>query len=1058
MHFRRSAALALAAAAAALVSGCKKVDREPSPNDFVVAAFASPVIPNPNDLSLAAIPTLPASAQRTLLQAFANAGGFPSDQAVSLTIPFIRYAYDPGQNRYVPHAIQIDPATVTSAAGGAATFAVLKVDDSGTPVAITDWEFDPAGSVTAMDGGSWALAIRSKVVGPAGYGNRRWAPGRYVFAIRGGPNGVKTLDGRAVGPDFAVQAALQGLSLDNPQHVPIGTPADKMALLENVRKALFVPLDWSLAGGAWQPTGTWSATSSPYAAVNSVFPAEELASFGTFEIAPSIPTAPVDSGSGVAPLPLDLLRTRASGTRIDPTPFGAGLEGLGTLDGFSTTALVFAPVTVPVNAATVNACNVHLYKITGGTPTLLAEFKREAGASAGDGCAPTGAGPAAAAYVIEPSALTTTYGNPVAPGVACAVNGGACSTVIGLQPAVGIPGTPFTVPALDEATDYAVVITTAVKDMLGRPLQKSTVGKILVDAGFDPVASSSVDGVSYLSGISNETATALERMREQLVPVLAQFRADTGETDADVALAYTFRTQSIKDTARLIVGLPYASASPAWSGVSMDPGSVVTFGPATAATMYGIDPVLLTTFDSVAEIDEVKVVSRSLRALAQNTGAFEPSGATTAEKLTALVAVPNPAKVTGACPSTAAYAPVGAQPYTAAKCAPLVVFAHGLQGSKAEMLALAATFTNAGFVVAAIDAEMHGERSYCTADSQCVGGSTCNFYPNLRTPVDPPIGFCESAPGVRGLYASYRLDCAQPFTGVDGQGNPIPNVACASAYARGTAYVSANRLLSLNFFRLRDALRQDIIDNSALVKALAPIGKSPDAFATWLESGYGLGVDFTKVYFVGHSYGAIQGTGSVAANPRFGAMVDVAGGATFVDIAANPESYFNGTFLGLLAQSGIAPGTPDYMKFLTIGKWVLDPADPANFAPYVTGGVRPTLTTIPATLSGLFPTTSRAALAQLSLCDGTVPNAQNTFLSRQMGLTHPATPGTTASAQVQWLMKTGAAVCPDDGPGHSIIANYAIPSLTYKAQGDIAAFLQSVAAGAPTNMTTPVLP
>jgi pimeloyl-ACP methyl ester carboxylesterase len=278
-----------------------------------------------------------------------------------------------------------------------------------------------------------------------------------------------------------------------------------------------------------------------------------------------------------------------------------------------------------------------------------------------------------------------------------------------------------------------------------------------------------------------------------------------------------------------------------------------------------------------------------------------------------------------------------------------------------------------------------------------------------------------------------------------------------SLSGKGTAFASANRLLTLNFFRVRDALRQNIIDNSALVKALAPIGKSTDAFASWLEAGYGLGVDFTKVYFVGHSYGAIQGTASIAANPRIAAMVDVAGGATFMDVASNPQSYFNSIFLGLLAAGGIQPGTPDYLKTLQIGKWILDPADPANFAQYITGSVRPTLTTIPATLSTMFPTTSRPVLGQFSLCDGTVPNAQNTYLAAQMGLNVPS-PYTPDLGRVEWLMQGTSGTCAADGVGHSIISNFSIPSLTYKAQADAATFLGSVAAGAPVNLTTPVLP
>lgn len=1067
MSFRRSAAIVLFAAA--LVSGCKKVEQESSPSEVIVASFASPLIPNPNDLSLAAAPTLPASAQRTLLQAFVAAGGFPSDQAVSLSIPFVRYVHDEGLNRYVPHAVQIDPATLTSAAGGAATFALLKVD-GGTVTRVDGWEFDPAGSVTAADGASWTLAIRSKPSGPPGFQTRRWAPGRYVFAVRGGASGVRTRDGKLVGPDFAVQAALENLPLDNPQHVPIGTPPDKMALLENVRKALFVPIDWGTAGAAWAPTGAWSATSNPFAAIDTVFPARELASFSTFEIAPAIPTAPVDSGSGIAPLPLDLLRTANGGTTIAFNPaFGPAAQGLTSLDGFSTTALVFAPVTVPVDASTVNGTTVHLFKLAGGTATLLKELKAELGlfqATAGAQGAPS-----QAAYVAEPDPISVASGATVAPGVVCQRTG-RCSTIIALQAAVAAP-TPlgtFYLPPLDEASDYAVVITTSVKDVLGRPLQKSTVAKILTDPGFDPVATSSVNGVSLLSGIPNETATALRKMREQLVPALAAFRA-TGKTNADVALAYTFRTQGgMAQTALALTTVPYGAPV----GVAPDADAVTTFTPAQAGALYGFDPALVNTLGTIAELAEVKVSTVSWLLGSLTGGAFDPAHPVL-ETMGTLVVVPQRGLVTGACPTG-----TGFPAYTTSNCAPLVVFEHGLGSGKAEVIPIAGALAARGFVVVALDMPMHGERSLCSgsgagaqaaADQMCCPAalcgtaSTCAFKPNLSSPTERDaqgnittfVGVCESAPGVRGRMLNHRVD--------------------GPAFSpRGFALASANQFVSLNFFRTRDGLRQNTIDLAAVVKALAPLGDSSDAFASYLKARFDLSVDHTKVFWIGHSGGVFAGTQSLAVNPRITRAVAYAGGATAVDVFANPQSSFHASLVALLGSAGIAEGTSDYLKTLQIAKWILDPADPANFARYV---VRASTTPLPnpfaaGPLSVAFPALAaigasqpaREVLTQISLCDGTVPNAQNTLLSGLLGRQDDGsfvsgygvpTPDTSTTAHVQWFSSqagaTGGASCPTGVVGHSNPWDFSNPSLAQQAQGFMGGFLAS-----PANVVTPVVP
>ncbi len=1052
MSFRRSAALV--AAAVALLSGCKKVSQEAPAQELVLAAFNSPVLPGsttpalptPNDLAMQAAPTIPVSAQRSLLEAFVAANGFPSDQAVGITVPLKRLTFDAATNAYVVATPPlVDPTTVTTL-GATPTVVVMKVDVS--PPTIVTIEVDVENCTTGQ------LALKKAKAGPAG--SRAWAPGRYVFAVRGGANGVKTTTGRSVSPDQAIELVIPNLSFANPDNRPIGFPADQAARVEAVRQALWLPLDWSNAGGFWTPAPSGTVTPA-FTAVSAVIPPEEIASIGAFEIAPAIPAAPVDSGSGIAPLPLDLLRTASSGTKIAFNPaFDKAAQGLTTLDGFSTTAMIFAPVTVPVDASTVNGSTVHLYKISGGTVTRLKELKEElaiyqaTGGVSGD--------PAGAAYVAEPTPITTTQGNFLAPGVPCAAAGG-CSLIVGLQPAVGAP-TPlgtFYLPPLDEATDYAVFITTSVKDMLGRPLQKSTVAKILLDPGFDPVATSSVNGISLLSGISNDTATALRKMREQLVPVTAQLTTDTGKTAADVALAYTFRTQGkITSTALNLVGLPYLFGT----GSLVDATFLST---SQVSALYGIDGGMLASPTGLSSIAEVKLTTSSLLLGSQNTGAFvDPVLNPTMvvpEQITALVALPDPSLVPSTCAHVAAF---GVNP--ALQCAPLVVYAHGLANSKADMLPIAAALASRGFVVAAIDAEKHGERSYCTSDAQCCPAgspqalaglclgatSTCVFRPNLTTPVDAaPFGLCEQSDGTRGPYLSFRSDFRTTALGcdpaTDGLGNPKP--ACLSA--KGNAFVNAQGFVSLNFFRVRDSIRQDVIDKSALMKALAPVPFASNAFSSELAAR-GLAVDPTKVYFVGHSFGAITGAASLAANPRIRLGVAYAPGATALDVFANPESRYNAILVGLLSGAGIAPGSPDFLKTLQIGKWILDPADPANFLSYALTGSLPVplgkTTNSPfegTALAAIWPAQpQRDALIQMSLSDGSVPNAQNTYYAARLGYPVPAAGSASTSSNVQWFVNAASGADPVAAKvNHSNLLDFFVPTLTQQAQSNAADFL-----------------
>ncbi len=1090
MPVRRSAAVALAALA--LVSGCKEVSQEAPPSEIVIAAFNAPVkpgavdplanpnlVPTPNDLAMQAWPTLTnplLAAQRSLLQAFVAAGGFPSDQAVGLTIPIKRLTYDGSSAYVVTTPPRIDPATLTTT-GASPTYVVVRLDVT-PPAMVPDVFVDVANCTT----GQIAFIKGADPVS----GSRAWHPGRYAFAIRAGA--VKTTAGVGVSADQGIALVAPNRDLTNPENQPPGgLPAALASQLDTIRKSLWQPTDWSaLVTGAapclpgspcWLPTPGGAGLSAAFPAIGKYIPADQVAAIATFEIAgstnplvPSAAVAPVDAASGIAPLPLDLLRTANSGRTIAFNPaFGAAATGLTTLDGFSTTAMIFAPITVPVDASTVNGSTVHLFKIQGGTTTLLKEFRQELGTFAAT--AGASGDPYGSAYVAEPTPITTTLGHFLLPGVQCAA--ATCSLIVGLQPAAGadvplalqgaLQTNKIYLPPLEEATDYAVVITTAVKDMLGRPLAKSTVAKILVNPGFDPVATSSVNGKSLLAGIDDATATALQKMRIQLAAQVLPFLPN-GETASNVAIAYTFRTQGgIAATGPLnaltLAGVPYALP------VGVDPGGVATFTPAAIAASYGIDPSILTTLgNAIAEFAEVKIQTQSWLLNSQNSGAFDPFHPTT-EVVTALVAVPDLSRV-GTCPG-----PV--------PCAPLVVFEHGLGDSKAQVLPIAASLADRGFIVAAIDMPLHGERAYCSgsgtnaqvaANQMCCpaalcgpDASICQFRPNLTTPVDVDasgnpvqIGICvKSSDGTRGRMLDYKVSCwSNPFL-ADGV---TPNPACLSP--KGFAFASANRLISLNFFRVRDTLRQDVIDVSALIKALAPI--SPPAnldFAGYLATYHGgLAVDATKVYWIGHSGGSFPGTSSLAVNPRITRAVIMSGGATAIDVFANPDSHYHANLVQLLAGAGVAEGSANYLKFLQIGKWILDPVDPANLARYVV----PAGPALPSQFGGNQP--PRQVLTQIELCDGTVPNAQNTLLSGLLGRKADGTilvdatygdwrvpaSGTTTTGRTQWLVSSASTTCPDPQM-HSNPFSFFYPSLAWATQAEAASFLAS-----PANAATPI--
>jgi hypothetical protein len=338
-------------------------------------------------------------------------------------------------------------------------------------------------------------------------------------------------------------------------------------------------------------------------------------------------------------------------------------------------------------------------------------------------------------------------------------------------------------------------------------------------------------------------------------------------------------------------------------------------------------------------------------------------------------------------------------------------------------------------VVAAIDAEKHGDRTYCAAttqaaaDQQCFSlptnspPSTCVHDPKLKTAADAEtvVGRCSG-----GLLRK-RIDCALADPGCYTSGALAP---------KGIPAASGQFIFSLNLFRTRDSLRQDVIDQAALVYALAPAtprAAGADAFAEHLALS-GLAVNPNEVYFASLSLGSENATLSVAVNPRFKKGAFHAGFATIVDDLSNPASSDNARLLALLASATppIVPGTPAYLQFLQVAKWVLDPADAANYAPLIAASAKP-------------------VLSQIGLCDTRIPNAQSQYFTAMLGLPVPAA-GAAGTGFTQWFIDSAAtASCPADGVDHGFLIDPTqSPSLTAQAQASFADFL---ATGAPQPTT-----
>lgn len=981
-------ALALAGSVSGLGACAPDVKQATSLHKVATVVFDpnAGAIPLPNDLARSALGLggLPDGAQKELLQAFNAAGGFPNDQEVAITL---------------------DLVDQTIAANGAVTEGPVALDaTSFTEDTVFVWGLTAAGAgiipLETLTPADLVAGTKTSTLTLHRKGHGPWEPGLYYAFLRGGPYGVRTADGRAVYASTIFNLIAQGQDL---------TTEANLSLLKaqlGTYEAAYAnaqALNQLIAGYKTAPA---PGVPAPFTVADSRFPHQELAMLTTFQVAPRKTVVELDAARGLVPLPIDLLRhpgptgkltkvaacSLASGT-LDAAGncSSAAAAGFEALDGFGTTAPILAATSDLIDATTVTSDTVQLWDLSGTNPAKVDP----------------------STYLTEP----------------CEVTDSGLSTAIVLQPA-GLSAcdatSPFRTRPLRDATDYAVIVTTGVKDKAGKALGRGTVGNVLLFA--HPV---SVGGHSALLGIDDETAAGLEAMRLQLRPVVTA----AGLSDAQVAMAYTFRTQTILSQALQLAALPYALP-----GLSAAPGAVTSFTPAQAYARYGVAATVPS--DNLGEVLETSISTFNL--LDPASGAFFANPANgSAESIPVLVAVPKATNPNlAACPGA----------LSALKCAPMVVFRHGFGDGRADMLTVANGLAAKGLITVAIDAAKHGDRSLCNKGDVTISGF--------------PICADHTTACTSPLPAGAQGDAKPPGTcGAVGYAVRPVSEACATNPAgcgwdgtHGIPIVSGNFLVSVNFFRTRDTLRQDAIDQSQLVRALAfvPTGPPPTTNPVFdhLAAG-GVVIDPAKVRYLGQSLGALQGAMNLAVNPRLGAGTLNVGGGTIVDIFTTSPAFGPSTD-ELLTGLGISPGTAAYLQVLAVAKTILDPADPINFAGHLKSSPLPNLLANP---NGSIAQSSKPVLAQAAFCDQTVPNPFTYLLSSVVGNTPlPSAPTFGQGTGDFQVFMTGAAA-PDaaafasctGGFGsnpltpwavkHGFITNWADVLQTGKAQADAGAFL-----------------
>ncbi len=610
------------------------------------------------------------------------------------------------------------------------------------------------------------------------------------------------------------------------------------------------------------------------------------------------PIVEFDPSNRIIPFPNNLLLDRATGKVNLPASCNESAASMATrvgvlnkLDGFGTFETVMTVTfNEPVDIATV-AANVSL-------------FRRATGAMAVD---PTAA--MAIPVVAIPSMtarLDATCMNPAM-----------------INQVILVPTRP-----LDQKSTYVVALKSGIKTSMGADFGPSftwslirqeaplveldAMGNVISDR--TPLDPSIPEDLASLQGIDllwKAHAQAMTFLRGASVPT------------ENVLLAWEFNTQTVTDALD-----PAVASSPAASVNTMPLTGPVDAAPvpvsiSAAAANRSVYPYLACT--TAAEVNDTQcflkmalglaaTMQASCNAAAGCDAAYAAGNATCAAVGCAAVGNvlagrvrakqfqalrDNPAvparKIPGQWSDPVKPTAVGDELLTALIFVPatpapatgrqIAVYQHGLGSNKESVFAIGPQLASVGFATISIDAVAHGSRA-------------------VQSSVEPTLG-CSGTPSVAAA-----AQCFSPF-------------------------------LSPDLGTTRDNIRQTIVDHHSLTAALEACG---------LTNCGSLTVDPAHIVYIGISLGGIMGSITAAVNPDIKASVLNVPGVGWVDILENTQtlpircSLVNGLIdAGILMGEKWAGGTtglcttdawktqPGYRQFSAIGRWVLDPADPANF-------------------------------------------------------------------------------------------------------------------------------
>jgi hypothetical protein len=591
----------------------------------------------------------------------------------------------------------------------------------------------------------------------------------------------------------------------------------------------------------------------------------------------SVPVVEFDPSNRIIPFPNNLLLNPMTGKVNLPEQCGetAALTALrvgvlNQLDGFG---LFKAALTVTFTEGIKEASLAN----------RIVLYKRATGMTLVD--------PAAAAPIPVVTQLTTTV----------RFDGGCAAPPTTIPQLVIVPGVP-----LEPKSTYVVALLDGIETVNEGTFEPSGTWRLIRGAK-DPVTVENGKVVADETPLDPAHAEDHERLlgidllwkaHAQGLKFLADdLPADKRKAREQILLAWEFKTQTSTDPLDPAAGGSLAAA------VNTDAlQSVATFtgpasgGPAAETAQQFLQRVLPAgsctqiPCDTVADVLKGTLASKSYQSLSNNPVAGDCTApAFLGCKVPGQWADPVKPAVVGTENISAFIAtPTAGCPTEGCKT---VIFAHALGRSATDVFGFAPSLTSKGFAVVAIDAVAH--------DSRAIRNS------------NDPLRACN--------------DAARP--------SPLTKPQCFSTF------------LSPNLGATRDNIRQTVLDHHGLIAALKACNAAPCG---------GFKPDLTKLYYIGQSLGGIIGGMTAATASDLKTSVLNVPAVGWVDVLENTQDLRircllvdglidAGVLMGAKSNLLAMPPTglcttdawkaqPGYRQFSVIGRWILDPADPANFA------------------------------------------------------------------------------------------------------------------------------